>query len=159
MADSELQDDDRDTSLPSSALSPAEYRGFRGLVSELDHTSVNNQVSLYSVLEFLASFNGVTHSVAQKVFFVFMALTEGCGDGAWDTGRRVRSGRSYLCYDSLDRALANRQTDRKVFDFCSRYSFSKGKLTVKQHAFLSERQPLHHTNSTRCQALLRHPQP
>lgn len=90
MTDSELQDDDRDTSLPSSALSPAEYRGFRGLVSELDHTSVNNQVSLYSVLKFLASFNGVTHSVTQKVFFVFMALTEGCGDGAGDTGLRVR---------------------------------------------------------------------
>ena len=67
MADVELQDDDRDTSLPSSALSPAEYRGFRGLVSQLDHVGANNQVSLYSVLEFLASFNGVTHSVAQKV--------------------------------------------------------------------------------------------
>ena len=108
MADSELQDDDRDTSLPSSALSPAEYRGFRGLVSELDHTGVNNQVSLYSVLEFLASFNGVTHGVAQKAFLVYVALTEGCGDGAWDRGRRVCWGRSYLCYDTLDRALANR---------------------------------------------------
>ena len=69
MATVEVLEDDRDTSLPSSALSPAEYRSFRGLVNELDHTSsVNkNQVSLYSVLEFLSSFTGVTQSVAEQV--------------------------------------------------------------------------------------------
>ena len=67
MTDVEGLDDDRDTSLPPSALSPAEYRGFRSLVNDLDHTGENNEVSLYSVLEFLASFTGVTHPVAQKV--------------------------------------------------------------------------------------------
>ena len=67
MASVELLDDDRDTSLPSSALSPQEYRSFRGLVNDLDRTGVNNQVSLYSVLEFLSSFNGITPSVAQQV--------------------------------------------------------------------------------------------
>jgi hypothetical protein len=66
MADVQILEDDRDTSLPSSALSPAEYRGFRRLVQELDHTG-NNEVSLYTLLEFLASFNGVTHSVAEQV--------------------------------------------------------------------------------------------
>jgi hypothetical protein len=67
MADVQILEDDRDTSLPSSALSPAEYRGFRLLVQELDHTGGPNEVSLYTLLEFLASFNGVTHSVAQRV--------------------------------------------------------------------------------------------
>lgn len=69
MATIEVLEDDRDTSLPSSALSPAEYRSFRGLVYELDHqVGVNNdQVSFYSVLEFLSSFNGVNQGVAQQV--------------------------------------------------------------------------------------------
>jgi len=67
MAGVEALDDDRDTALPPSALSPAEYRGFRALVNDLDHTGDNHQVSLYSVLEFLASFSGVTHTVAGKV--------------------------------------------------------------------------------------------
>ena len=70
MAANEVLEDDRDTSLPSSALSPAEYRSFRGLVNELNHTAGvnNNQISLYSVLEFLSSFNGVNKGVAQQVF-------------------------------------------------------------------------------------------
>jgi hypothetical protein len=69
MAAIEVLEDDRDTSLPASALSPAEYRSFRGLVNELDHTAgVNNdQVSFYSALEFLSSFNGVNQGVAQQV--------------------------------------------------------------------------------------------
>jgi hypothetical protein len=69
MAANEVLEDDRDTSLPSSALSPAEYRSFRGLANELDHTAgVNsNQVSFYSVLEFLSSFNGVNQGVVQQV--------------------------------------------------------------------------------------------
>ena len=69
MAAIEVLEDDRDTSLPSSALSPAEYRSFRGLVRELDHlVGVNNdQVSFYSVLEFLSSFNGVNQGVVQQV--------------------------------------------------------------------------------------------
>jgi len=67
MADVEVLDDDRDTSLPSSALSPAEYRAFRGLVSELDHNGVNNQVSLFSVLDFLSTFNGVTRNIVDQV--------------------------------------------------------------------------------------------
>ena len=69
MAANEVLEDDRDTSLPSSALSPAEYRSFRALVKELDHTAgVNNkQVPLYSVLEFLSSFNDVSQGIAQQV--------------------------------------------------------------------------------------------
>ena len=69
MAAIEVLEDDRDTSLPSSALSPAEYRSFRGLVNELDHTAGvnNNQISFYSVLEFLSSFNGVNQGVVQQV--------------------------------------------------------------------------------------------
>jgi hypothetical protein len=69
MAAIEVLEDDRDTSLPSSALSPAEYRSFRGLVNELDHAAGvnNNQISFYSVLEFLSSFNAVNQSVAQQV--------------------------------------------------------------------------------------------
>jgi hypothetical protein len=65
MANVETLDDDRDTSLPPSALSPAEYRSFRGLVTEL--LAVNNPVSLPSVIDFLASFNGVSQSVALQV--------------------------------------------------------------------------------------------
>ena len=67
MTDVTVLEDDRDTSLPSSALSPSEYRGFRSLVSELDHTGVNNQVSSHSVLDFLSSFNGVSHTLALQV--------------------------------------------------------------------------------------------
>lgn len=65
MADVESLDDDRDTSLPVSALSPAEYRSFRTLVTEVK--GVNTQASLYSVLEFLTTFNAVSHGVAQQV--------------------------------------------------------------------------------------------
>jgi hypothetical protein len=74
MADAEGLEDDRDTSLPSSALSPAEYRTYRGLVNDLLHNTLNNKVSLYSVLEFLSSFNRVTQSVAQQVFSLFISL-------------------------------------------------------------------------------------
>lgn len=67
--ENDVLDDDRDTALPASALSPAEYRSFRGLVGDLQRTSaVNNQVSLFSTLEFLSSFNGVDHILAQQVF-------------------------------------------------------------------------------------------
>jgi hypothetical protein len=75
MAAVEVLEDDRDTSLPVSALSPAEYRNFRGMVSELRHMSVNNQVQLHSALEFLSSFKGVTHNVAQQVMLSIIFLT------------------------------------------------------------------------------------
>jgi len=65
MADVEGLDDDRDTALPTSALSPAEYRSFRTLVAEVK--GVNSQSSLYSVLEFLTTFNAVSQGVAQQV--------------------------------------------------------------------------------------------
>ena len=58
-------DDDRDTALPSSALSPAEYRSFRGMVTVL--VGVNGGASFTSVVEFLMTFNGVNHGVAQQV--------------------------------------------------------------------------------------------
>jgi hypothetical protein len=69
MAAAEVLEDDRDTSLPSSALSPAEYRSFRGLVKDLDQSAGLNkdQVSVYTVLEFLSSFNRVTPGIAQQV--------------------------------------------------------------------------------------------
>jgi hypothetical protein len=67
MADDAGLEDDRDTSLPSSALSPAEYRNFRSLVSELRQPGVDNDVSLYTVRGFLASFNEATDAVARQV--------------------------------------------------------------------------------------------
>jgi hypothetical protein len=71
MADVDVLEDDRDTSLPSSALSPTEYRSFRGLVSELGHKGDNNGVPLYNVIEFLATFRGVTHGIAQQVSHLY----------------------------------------------------------------------------------------
>jgi hypothetical protein len=65
MADVEGLDDDRGTALPPSALSPAEYRSFRPLVTEL--LGVNNQASVYSVVEFLTTFNVVNQGTAQQV--------------------------------------------------------------------------------------------
>jgi len=113
MADAELQDDDRDTSLPSSALSPAEYRGFRGLVGDLDHTGVDNQVSLYSVLEFLASFNGVTHSVAQKVFHVLlMALTDKVVETVLGTRDDEFVGEGHIY--AMIRLLGHWQMDKRI---------------------------------------------
>jgi hypothetical protein len=58
-------DDDRDTALPTSALSPAEYRSFRPLVTDL--LGVNNQAKVDSVMEFLTTFNAVNQEVAQQV--------------------------------------------------------------------------------------------
>ena len=74
MADVEGLDDDRDTCLPPSALSPAEYRGFRALLKNQQlqnhrDTGEQNAVSLNSILDFLASFNAVSYSVAQQVRF------------------------------------------------------------------------------------------
>lgn len=74
MAAVDILEDDRDTSLPVSALSPAEYRSFRGLLSELRHTYVNNEVQPYSTLEFLSSFNRVTRNVAQQVSLLMILL-------------------------------------------------------------------------------------
>ena len=65
MADVEALEDDRDTALPSSALSPAEYRSFRTLVTEL--VRVHGRVSVYLVVEFLTTFNAVSHDVARQV--------------------------------------------------------------------------------------------
>jgi hypothetical protein len=67
MADGAVSEDERDTSLPSSALSPAEYRSFRSLVSDLVLPGVDNDVSLYAVRGFLGSFNGVTDATARQV--------------------------------------------------------------------------------------------
>jgi hypothetical protein len=67
MADDAGLEDERDTRLPSSALSPAEYRNFRTLVAELVPQGVDNDVSLYTVRGFLSTFNGVTDATARQV--------------------------------------------------------------------------------------------
>lgn len=67
MASVDSLDDDRDTSLPTSALSPQEYRTFRTFVNDMDRTGIDNQVALHSVLEFLSTFKGVSQIVAQQV--------------------------------------------------------------------------------------------
>jgi hypothetical protein len=64
-------DEDRDTSLPSSALSPSEYRAFRSMLVNDVHTrsptDSPSQVELAVVLDFLESFQGVTRADARKV--------------------------------------------------------------------------------------------
>ena len=65
MADDAGLEDDRDTSLPPSALSPAEYRNFRTLVSEL--APGPDGVSLYTVRIFLGSFSGVDDATVREV--------------------------------------------------------------------------------------------
>ena len=110
MAAAEVLEDDRDTSLPSSALSPAEYRGFRALVNDLDQIGVvdNGQVSVHSVLEFLSSFSGVNQSVAQQVLDYSSPNTKilGRGNRASHGTTGICWGRTYLCHDPVDRALA-----------------------------------------------------
>jgi len=75
MASAEALEDDRDTSLPASALSPAEYRSFRAFLSELHHGAgrLGRRAPLFAVLEFLVSFSGVNHSVAYQVAKVVTA--------------------------------------------------------------------------------------
>jgi len=112
MADIEVLDDDRDTSLPSSALSPAEYRGFRGLVSELDHSGVNNQTSLFSVLDFLSTFNGVTRSVVDQVHLILYRANSEIvhivlGN---EQGEFVGEGHIY----AMIRLIGHWQTDRRI---------------------------------------------
>jgi hypothetical protein len=70
----EALEDDRDTSLPASALSPAEYRSFRALLLELHHAAgtLDKQAPLHDVLDFLTSFNGVTQSVAKQVLYLYI---------------------------------------------------------------------------------------
>ena len=72
MAYVEALEDDRDTRLPASALSPAEYRSFRGLVNDLARTGADNRISLDTVIDFLSTFNGIGHPVAHQVLSLWM---------------------------------------------------------------------------------------
>jgi hypothetical protein len=70
MASADALDDDRDSSLPASALSPAEYRSFRAFLLELHHAagnSLDKLAPLDAVIAFLTSFHAVNHTVAQQV--------------------------------------------------------------------------------------------
>ena len=127
MASAEALEDDRDTSLPASALSPAEYRSFRAFLLELHHAagSPDRHAPLFAVLEFLVSFNGVNLSVAQQVrngrhgldlIRVDCRLCSGEGRGVRRYCRWAG-----LCHDSIDRTLAERGTDREINDICAVY--------------------------------------
>ena len=127
MASAEALEDDRDTSLPASALSPAEYRSFRAFLLDLHHAagSPDRHAPLFAVLEFLVSFNGVNLSVAQQVPHSRNGLDLIRVDCRLCTGES-RGVRRYcrwtgLCHDSIDRTLAERGTDREINDICAVY--------------------------------------
>ena len=61
-------EDDRETSLPSSALSPSEYRAFRGMLNELHQKQTRpDLVEAEFVLNFLETFKDVAREDAEKV--------------------------------------------------------------------------------------------
>jgi hypothetical protein len=95
MASADALEDDRDSSLPASALSPAEYRSFRAFVLELHHAaggSLNKLTPLDAVTDFLTSFYAVNHTVAQQVQRSASGLTRRFVI-AWLGGSRARVSR------------------------------------------------------------------